>query len=348
MEPKSWSAAPATVALVVMLVVGAFAVLVLAPDDDAPDAAATSPAGSVTSPVDPTTASTSVPPTTTPPADPQGTRTLQPTAPGDPQTVCVPQESSVDLRVVTYNIHSARPYEGGSRLARIGDEIARLEADVVLLQEVDRGRAWTYGVDMPVVLAERLGMSWVFGANVRRSPTNLYGTAILSRYPITDSVNIALPRPGSTQQRGLLHATIDVDGIATSFYNTHLEPGAPGAREAQMRLAMDTVRADPNPVFLGGDLNTSPSSPTLAPVRARLTDTWSVLGSGAGFTASSGNPRIRIDYLFFGSGTRGEVTPSTVRVVATRASDHLPLVADYRVSVDDGEVCVPVFPGDTP
>src|SRR6478735_3159683 len=85
-------------------------------------------------------------------------------SPGDRET-CVDGGTRTRLTVLTFNIHSARSADGSVHLAEIGSELATWDADVVLLQEVDRGRAWTGGVDMPAVLADRLGMAWAFGTN---------------------------------------------------------------------------------------------------------------------------------------------------------------------------------------
>lgn len=347
--PRGWASTPAAAALVVLLVVGVFAVFVLTPDDEPQVAASTGdPTTSSASPsTDATSTDVASPPSPTATAStgrPSASATSKEPSLPDPTTVCVPQERTIELKVVSYNIHSARPFDGGRRLARIGDELAALDADVILLQEVDRGRAWTSGVDMPAVLAKRLGMGSVFGSNVQRAANNQYGTAILSRFEVVDSGNDHLPKPRGTQQRGLLRVVLDVEGTEVSFYNTHLEPGASGARLAQMRMVMRTVNADTRPKFLGGDLNSSPNTPTLGATRSGLRDTWAAVGSGAGLTAPSGNPRLRIDYLLYNSGGNVTVSPTGVSVGASRTSDHRPVIANYRLVVDDGDVCVPVFP----
>jgi endonuclease/exonuclease/phosphatase family metal-dependent hydrolase len=267
-------------------------------------------------------------------------------APSDPTaTVCVPPTAPRRLSVLTFNIHSARARDGRVDLATIGREIAAWDADVVLLQEVDRGRAWTGRVDMPAVLAGRLGTSWTFGSNVRRSPTNQYGTAILSRYPILSSRNTLLPAPPGTQQRGLLRATIDVDGVPLSVYDTHLENGSHAARLRQIRTIVPILRADPRPKLLGGDLNSVPGSPMLAAARTAVTDTWPEVASDAGLTAPGGNPRVRIDYLMYAGGQGVQLTPLRAQLLTSAVSDHRAVRATYRVSADGRKVCVPVLGG---
>jgi endonuclease/exonuclease/phosphatase family metal-dependent hydrolase len=258
-------------------------------------------------------------------------------------TVCVPQKHTRQISVLTFNIHSARDHRGGVHLGQIGDELARWDPDVVLLQEVDRGRAWTGRVDMPSVLADRLDMAWTFGANVRRSPTNLYGTAILSRFPIVSSSNTLLPDPPGTQQRGLLHALLDIGGMKLSVYDTHLESTSYEARNRQIATIMPILRADPRPKLLGGDFNSAPTSPVLGAARSLLADTWPAVGQGESLTVPASNPRIRIDYLLYGSGDGTTVAPQDARVLLSQVSDHRAVLATYRLSASTGDVCVPVL-----
>lgn len=264
-------------------------------------------------------------------------------APGKPGRTCVAAERTDRLSVVTFNIHSARTHDGAVRLAEIGAELAAWKPDVVLLQEVDRGRAWSARLDEPELLAQELDMEWAFGDNVRRSTTNQYGTAILSRYPIVSWHNQPLPRPPGTQQRGLLRATLDVEGVRTNVYVTHLENTSPTARLLQMRAIVPVLAADTGPKVLGGDLNSVPGSPAAGLLRSVLSDTWSAVGSGDGRTAPGGAPRVRIDYLLYGSGGETTVTPLGVDVLPSLVSDHRAVRATYALSTGSGDVCVPVI-----
>lgn len=254
-------------------------------------------------------------------------------------SACVRRTRHRTITVVTYNIHSALGHGRGVQLGTIAQELRRWHADVALLQEVDRFRGWTGRVDMPAVLAARLGFSWTFGDNVRGAGGSQYGTAVLSRFPIESSQNTPLPNPPGTQQRGLLHAQLDVDGSPLSVYNTHLEHTSPTARLAQIRQVMAIVRSDPLPTLLGGDLNATPSSPVLAVARTVLTDTWAEVGSGIGRTV----PKARIDYLLHASVEGGTLAPKRALVLASRVSDHSALWARYRLTTRAGEICVPLL-----
>ncbi len=301
-----------------------------------------------TAEVAPPARTTPATPTQVPSATPadRGTPDGPSTPPKATSTVCVDSTDATRLHVMTFNIHSARASDGSVRLATITEEIRRWRADVVLLQEVDRGREWTGRVDMPAAMADALGTSWTFGANVRRSPTNQYGTAILSRFPIKDSRNVPLPAPPGTQQRGLLSATLDVDGTEVSVYNTHLEHTSRTARLQQMQAIAQVLAADTRPMVLGGDLNSRPGSPVLNLAGRYLTDTWTAVGLGPGYTHSARNPRSRIDYLLHDGGEEADLVPVDAMVLRSGVSDHWAVRAGYRLVSDSGAVCVPLLGGD--
>ena len=323
-----------TVPIVLLLAVVIAAVVKLAHDDNAQDAA---PSARPTTPAAVASAT---------PAERGTPEAAGSTPPSATSTVCVDSDEAVRLHVMTFNIHSARAGDGSVHLSTITDEIRRWRADVVLLQEVDRGRAWTGRVDMPATLADALGTSWTFGANVRRSATNQYGTAILSRFPIKDSRNVPLPAPPGTQQRGLLSATIDVKGTEVSVYNTHLENTSSAARLQQMRVIAQVLASDPRPMVLGGDLNSRPGSPVMDLATTQLTDTWPEVGLGTGYTHSARNPRSRIDYLLHDGGEDADLVPVDAMVLRSGISDHWAVRAGYRLVTDSGEICVPLLGGD--
>lgn len=334
MAEQERDSALVTLAIVLLLIVVVAAVAKLARDDGSPEAGPDVPQASVSVPTG--TPADRATPTEGPDSSP----------PNPTSTACVSTDTSSRLDVMSFNIHSARASDGSVRFDTIADEIARWDADVVLLQEVDRGRDWTGRLDMPAVLAERLGTSWTFGANVRRSATNEYGTAILSRFPIVESRNVPLPAPPGTQQRGLLSATLDVDGTEMSVYNTHLEHTSSAARVLQMRTITRVLAADDRPLVLGGDLNAAPGSAVHSMALRHTSDTWTAAGTGPGYTVSARNPRIRIDYLLYGDGEGADLEPVGATVLRSAVSDHWAVHAGYRLVTDSDEICVPLLDGD--
>lgn len=265
----------------------------------------------------------------------QDGQTLEPV----PEPVCEEVQVETEITVLSYNIKSARI--GGGIGAYLG-VIANSGADVVLLQEVDKFRHTSNQVDQAGWLADNLG-GWydAFGANVDYGG-GLYGTAIISRYPILSSGNTHLPNGPGGQQRGLLHAVIDVDGVEVSLYNTHLQNKIDHLKVAQARAIAPIIAADDRPRILGGDFNSMVGDTPLRTIigGAGMTDTWGAVGVGSGLTHPSSNPRGRIDLLLHG----GEgITAVTSDVLPATNSDHRAVRATYAIDGVAAKVCGDLF-----
>jgi endonuclease/exonuclease/phosphatase family metal-dependent hydrolase len=282
--------------------------------------AATSAADATVSDV-PSTVTTTPSPSTAPPARIQGGRVVRPVP--KPKCSRVPVDTSIT--VLTYNIKSGQV----SSLAAIAGVIRSSGADVALLQEVDRNRHGSGQVDQPAQLAGMLGgWSHTFGQNVSYGSGG-YGTAIVSRFPITSSANTHLPNGPGGQQRGLLRAVVDIGGMDVSLYSTHLQNKLDHLKLRQAQAIAPIVAADGNPKVLGGDMNAWPGDSVLSALKGPLDDTWDAVGAGAGATNPAPSPRGRIDYLLYAGG---ELTPTSANVPATLASDHRPVRATYSLS----------------
>jgi endonuclease/exonuclease/phosphatase family metal-dependent hydrolase len=306
----------------------------VAPRADGPTPPSTSPTAQGVLPASPVTPGAPSEPQPTNPAPQAPPALARPAAPGTCVEVPGPR-----LTTASFNIHSGFNRDR-SRVAldQIAGEIEALSADVVLLQEVDRNRRWTGGVDQSQYLADRLGMHHAFGPNVRRAGNRDYGTAILSRYPITGAENTLLPNGPGGQQRGLLHVEVAPFGDPVSLYTTHLEHTSGALRSAQARRIAEIMAQDPVPKVLGGDLNATPGSDVLGTLEGPLDDSWTAAGTGPGYTHPSGVPRSRIDYLLYGGGLR----PAESVVVPSAVSDHQALRTVFEVG-EPTEVCVPLF-----
>ncbi len=239
------------------------------------------------------------------------------------------------VTVATFNIHHGAGPDDRLDLEHVADVIADNELDIVGLQEVDRhwGERSDF-VDQAGWLAERLDMHVVFGANLDEDPPEAgaprrqYGTAILSRFPIVDSRNVALPRPEGGEQRGLLEAVVRVRGVPLHFYSTHLQHNSQVERLAQADAVNEVLADVDRPVVLVGDLNAEPGTPEIERLTTRLYDTWPVAGDGDGHTYDVLTPHARIDYVL----ASDEVHARSARVIDTDASDHLPVAVDVVIT----------------
>ncbi len=242
--------------------------------------------------------------------------------------------SIMKLRILSYNIHKCiggvdRRYEP----ARVAEVIHKLDADVLLLQEVDNGVPRSNGDSQHEVLGDLLGMkhrTWFPNVDVRGGGT--YGNAILSRYPIIESTNLDLSIRWK-KKRSALHGVIrvrhdDVDRTVHLF-NMHLGL-ARFERKIQLRMFLDSHPFSglhhETPVVVGGDLN----------------DVYGRLGEllrPAGFrgverrplTFPAWGPMRALDAIFVRGAVDFMKLSRCDSELARRASDHRPLVAEIRL-----------------
>ena len=241
----------------------------------------------------------------------------QPSEPGGTIEPC-PRGNSARLTALTLNIHGGRTNAGVLDLERVALELSAWDADVVLLQEVDRGRARSDEVTQAQWLGDRLGLDWAYGPT-RRVKAGSSGNAVLSRFPVVDSRLRSLPRLPGLYRRGLVQLTVDLAGQEVEVMSTHFDHVSPAARRAQAAAVAGVVRQGDRPVLLGGDLNTEPAMPPLGILaRAGLADPWPVVGSGSGLTVPAADPQRRIDFVLADDA----FAPVRSEVLISSISDH--------------------------
>ena len=240
------------------------------------------------------------------------------------------QPSQATLRVMTYNIHHGEGLDKRVDLQRIADLIKREQADIVALQEVDKGVQRTARRDLPAELAALTGLACVFSNNYHFQGGE-YGNAVLTRFPIKRWTNAhyKMLRPG--EQRGILQVVLDVHGRELVFMATHIDYRGDDSERllsaAEIKELIEQYRG--RPMILCGDFNDTPTSRTHQQIAENFTDAWAAVGTGDGFTIPAEKPRKRIDYIWLGKGS--SLTPLKVWVPESAASDHLPVVAELRL-----------------
>ncbi|MEM7341646.1 MAG: endonuclease/exonuclease/phosphatase family protein [Actinomycetota bacterium] len=261
------------------------------------------------------------------------------------------------MRALTWNIWwQFGPWQ--ERQPAIQAELAAVDADVVLLQEV-------WATDDHGDQAERLAAP--LGYHVERTTKpdgspHAFGNAILSRWPMTRREQITLSGPdGGPSHRSALAATVAAPTGEWLVVTTHLawqyDQSALRSRQLQevVDLAVRHRSAEPDhpPVILGGDLNAVPESDEvrrltgLAPPYTDglvFTDCWAAVGDGDGDTWTRDNPhssealwpRRRLDYVFVTWPRPKPLgNPVRARLVGCAAhggmvpSDHYGVVVDF-------------------
>lgn len=237
------------------------------------------------------------------------------------------------LRVLVFNLHAGKDAAGEHNLARVAALVRESGADLVLLQEVDRGTERSGGEDQLSTLERLTGLRGAFGRTLDFQG-GAYGIALLSRWPITaDSLHPLVVRPpqeragGSYEPRGALVASVAAPAGPLHLVVTHLDASAGDhfrlQEVAQVRALADGLSRDGDPVLVGGDFNATPESSVISRMTsAGWTDSWPGCGAGEGMTFPAREPIKRIDYLFLSPG----VSCDSAAVLPSRASDHRPVL----------------------
>jgi beta-glucosidase len=216
------------------------------------------------------------------------------------------------LRVVNLNMLHGFPdfSDLPLRLDLIASEIRRLDADVVLLQEVPWTRATGNGAQF---LAQQLGYNYLY----HRAQGNRHliffetGQAILSRFPLNEAVfRVLPPRAGFFESRAALGATSATPLGEVTFFTAHLtnRKDDPQVNRGQAGSLKEFVETHTTSLaVVGGDFNASENSPQIVDLSSRWTDAYRALHPGDpgltccvdDLTADPGELlEERIDYIF--------------------------------------------------
>ncbi|MEO6034003.1 MAG: endonuclease/exonuclease/phosphatase family protein, partial [Verrucomicrobiota bacterium] len=168
------------------------------------------------------------------------------------------QTSRPAFRVLTYNIHHGEGLDQRVDLARIAELIRREKADIVALQEVDKGVARTTRQDFPAELANLTGMTVYFDRNIVYQGGD-YGNAVLTRFAIKEKKNTHYKMLRQGEQRGVQQLVLSVHGKDLLFMNTHIDYRRDDAERLINAGELEEIvaAAGKMPVVLCGDFNDS-------------------------------------------------------------------------------------------
>jgi endonuclease/exonuclease/phosphatase family metal-dependent hydrolase len=250
----------------------------------------------------------------------------------------------VNFRVMTYNVHGCSGMDGRISPRRVARTIDDQAPDIVALQEIDLGRKRSRAEDQGKLIAEHLGMHFLFCQTVTHGDGEHYGHMVLSRWPLEIVKRGLLPSVEKgwwPEPRAALWARVQIAGRDVHVVTTHL---GLSPRERQLQIAAllgdEWIGGIPlnEPVILCGDFNLTPRSRPYALAAKKLRDVQrAVPGHKPRLTFTSARPFTRLDYIFISNALR----PSRVSVPRNHltrvASDHLPLVADLSVDVSTSD-----------
>jgi endonuclease/exonuclease/phosphatase family metal-dependent hydrolase len=237
------------------------------------------------------------------------------------------------FRVVTYNIHKCKGLDLRTSPMRIADVLRELDADIIALQEVVASNHGRREDDQARFLADELGLDLYLGEN-RLHRGGLYGNAVLTKLRVTDQRNFDISVPGR-EKRGCLHVDIQLPDLSKiHIYNLHLGTAFFERRKQVMRLMDHGIlrREYPAPRVMLGDFNeyTHGLTSRLMKSHFRSKDVREQLPRRRTYPGVL--PILHLDHIYYDHHL--ELSNAFVHRTRTSlvASDHLPLVADFKIT----------------
>jgi len=259
-------------------------------------------------------------------------------------------------RLASFNVLHGRDLADGSASASaLAAACASLDADLLGVQEIDRGQARSESADQPAAVAEAVGaVDWRFVPTLLGTPggawrpaspadtspaeASAYGIALFSRLPVQWWRTLRLPPPSTRMRAPVLVpgtrkwtwiadeprvavcARVSLRGCDVTVATTHLS-FVPAWNAWQLRRLVRALRGLPGPYLLMGDLNLPGRLP---PMLAG----WTPLVRGRTFPAHA--PRLQLDHVLASPWSAWSATDG--RVVEMPLSDHRAVVVDVEPS----------------
>ncbi|MFN2453170.1 MAG: endonuclease/exonuclease/phosphatase family protein [Pyrinomonadaceae bacterium] len=237
------------------------------------------------------------------------------------------------LRVATYNVHKCRGLDRRVSPARVARVLREVDADIVALQEVLSVGGKRPEDDQARFLAEELGYEFCVGEN-RELKGGAYGNATLSRISLSAFSNYDITWRGR-ERRGCLRTDVELDNALLHVFNVHLGTAFMERRRQARRLLDQEILKSSDlkgARIVLGDFNewTRGMATRLLGEELESADVRALLGRAKTYPGVL--PLLHLDHIYY-DARRLRLERLTLHKSRTAliASDHLPLVADFKL-----------------
>lgn len=127
------------------------------------------------------------------------------------------------LKVITFNMHHGKGIDGLIDVERQANFLKQYNPDIVFLQEIDMYTKRTYYANQIRLFSKEMRLNYSSMENNITLQEGFYGDGIISRFPISFSVNYLMPRINiNNEQRGVLRNKIILGNTSINLFSAHL------------------------------------------------------------------------------------------------------------------------------
>jgi endonuclease/exonuclease/phosphatase family metal-dependent hydrolase len=237
------------------------------------------------------------------------------------------------IRVATYNIHKCRGMDGRIRPQRVAEVLRELSVDVIALQEVVSLSGAKREQNQAQFLADAVGFEFRIG-ETRKLRGAAYGNVILSRFPVKQ-VEVFDLTASRREPRGCIRCDLEIgSGALVHVFNIHLGTGyLERRRQAQILMSREILRSSrvKHCRLVLGDFNEWTRGLVSRVLQQEFESVDIELHLQRKRTYPGMLPIMHLDHMYFDRELVLEKFMLHRSRMALMASDHLPLVAEFRV-----------------
>ncbi len=270
-----------------------------------------------------------------------------------------PKSEKTFIRMMTYNVHSFKPFEDESIKDAKTQMLKLIEEenpDIICLQEFYSRKKGSY--DLTDSLKRILNTQHYYFTPSSQNDYEATGLAIFSKYPIKDKGRISfdIDRRGNES----IYADIEVNKKRIRVYNVHLQSisfnkqdyryldqittkmdaellpskrilsmlnSAFLKRSGQVDIMKKHMATCEIPFLIAGDFNDTPASYAVNQLMTNMNNSFVEKGRGLGRTYNGKFPNFQIDYI----ATTKDFEIINQRIIKAKLSDHFPVRSDISL-----------------
>lgn len=264
------------------------------------------------------------------------------------------------VRIMTYNVHSFKPYgEVNDEMTkqRMLDIVEAESPDIICFQEYYSRRKGSF--DITDSLKQILKTSSYYFLPSSENNYESMGLAIFSRYPIKSKGDIVFHR--NHTGNASIYVDVEINKQILRIYNVHLQSisfnkedynyldkvtkemdpeissskriarmlkNAFVKRSEQVDIMKTHLESCTTSFVIAGDFNDTPASYAVTQLTRALKNTFTEQGKGLGRTYNGKFPNFQIDYI---AATK-DIDVLNHRIIKAKLSDHFPVRSDLRLN----------------